>query len=80
MAHTIRCARAKGDRCKCVCAGSLHGDEATELDRTDPEPLDLNPAPLVPDEPEQPSPVHPLTWPPTWKPYGGQQGRLEYVR
>jgi len=39
MAHTIRCGRAKHDRCKCICGGAHHGEEATELDRSDPEPL-----------------------------------------
>lgn len=79
MAHTIRCGRAKHDRCKCICNGAHHGEEATELDRTDPEPLDPNPAPPVPDEPEQPPPVRPLTWPPTWKPHGGQQIPFTYA-
>jgi hypothetical protein len=50
MAHTIRCGRAKHDRCKCECGGAHHGEEATELDRTDPEPLDVNPAPLLPGD------------------------------
>jgi hypothetical protein len=65
MAHTIRCARAKHDRCKCECDGAHHGEEATELDRSDPEPL-----PPV----ELPPPG------PAWGAVGGRQGRLEYVR
>jgi hypothetical protein len=77
MAHTIRCGRAKGDRCKCVCDGFYHGEQATELDRTDPEPRDPNPAPILPDE--EPPRVRPLTWPPTWKPHGRQQLPFTYA-
>jgi hypothetical protein len=74
MAHTIRCGRAKHDRCKCECQGAHHGEEATELDRSDPEPL-------PPAEVEEPAvaPSRPLTWPPTWKPHGGQQIPFNYA-
>jgi hypothetical protein len=74
MAHTTRCARAKTDRCRCECAGTHHGEEATELDRTDPEPLDVNPAPLPSDQPTQPPPVRPLAY--TGRISRGSLGRL----
>lgn len=54
MAHTIRCGRAKHDRCTCECGGFYHGEETTELDRVDPEPL-----PPV-EVPAAPPPVVPL--------------------
>jgi hypothetical protein len=74
MAHTIRCGRAKHDRCTCECDGKHHAEEATELDRADPEPLDVNPAPLLPAEPDQPPPVRPLAY--TGRISRGSLGRL----
>ena len=57
MAHTIRCGRAKHDRCTCECEGAHHGEEATELDRSDPEPLPPFPLPPEEDDAALPAPI-----------------------